>query len=242
MEGKEVRFGITSSVLTAVTTSNGATGSYNSMHDSYTPIGGMVPLVNMLLGEIVFGGLGSGLYSIIMIALVALFLAGLMIGRTPAYLGKRIRAAESKMIMLYILASSISILLFSALAVMTKSGLGGLVTNSGPHGFTEILFAYASASANNGQNFAGLNADGIFYNLTTAITMMVGRFGLAIPALALAGLFAAQQPAPESAGTLPTNSMSFAVLLTSTALIVSALNYFPALALGPLLDHLTMVR
>jgi potassium-transporting ATPase potassium-binding subunit len=242
MEGKEVRFGITSSILAAVTTSNGATGSYNSMHDSYTPLGGMVPLVNMLLGEIVFGGLGTGIYSIVMIALVALFLAGLMIGRTPAYLGKRIQACESKMIMLYILAGSISILLFTALAVLTKPGLAGLVTNRGTHGFTEILFAYASANANNGQNFAGLNANSPFYNLTTTITMMVGRFGLAIPALGLAGLFAAQQPTPDSAGTLPTNSLSFAVLLTSTALIVSALSYFPALALGPLLEHLTMVH
>src|SRR5271169_1687338 len=242
MEGKEVRFGITSSVLAAVTTSNGATGSYNSMHDSYTPIGGTVPLVNMLLGEVVFGGLGTGIYSIVMIALVALFLAGLMIGRTPAYLGKHIHPAESKMLMLYILAGSISVLLFTALAVLTKAGLTGLVTNTGTHGFTEILFAYASANANNGQNFAGLNANSVFYNLTTATTMMVGRFGLAIPALALAGLFASQQPTPESAGTLPTNSLSFAVLLTSTALIVSALSYFPALALGPLLEHLTMVR
>ncbi len=242
MEGKEVRFGITSSVLTAVTTSNGATGSYNSMHDSYMPIGGMVPLVNMLLGEIVFGGLGTGLYSIIVIALVALFLAGLMIGRTPAFLGKKIRAAESKMMMRYILASSISVLIFTAIAVLTKAGRSGLVTNTGAHGFTEILFAFASANANNGQNFAGLNAAGSFYNLTTAVTMMVGRFGLAIPALALAGLFATQQPTPESAGTLPATSTSFAVLLTVTALIVSALSYFPALALGPLLEHLTMVH
>jgi K+-transporting ATPase ATPase A chain len=177
-----------------------------------------------------------------MVALVALFLAGLMIGRTPAYLGKRIRTAESKMLMLYILASSISVLLFTALAVSTKEGLTGLVTNTGTHGFTEILFAYASANANNGQNFAGLNANSTFYNVTTAVTMMVGRFGLAIPALGLAGLFAAQQPSPESAGTLPTNSLSFAVLLTLTLLIVSALGYFPALALGPLLEHLTMLR
>ncbi|MGC2111576.1 MAG: potassium-transporting ATPase subunit KdpA [Candidatus Korobacteraceae bacterium] len=242
MEGKEVRFGIASSVLTTVTTSNGATGSYNSMVDSYTPIGGMVPLINLLLGEIVFGGLGTGLYSILMIALIALFLAGLMIGRTPAFLGKKIRAAESKMIMLYILAGSISILLFTALAVLTRAGRAGLVTNTGTHGLTEILFAYASANANNGMSFAGLNANSVFYNLTTAVTMMVGRFGLAIPALALAGLFAAQQPSPDSAGTLPGTSLSFAVLVTSTALIVSALSYFPALALGPLLEHLTMMR
>ncbi len=242
MEGKEVRFGITSSVLTAVTTSNGATGSYNSMQDSYTPIGGMVPLVNMVLGEIVFGGLGTGLYSIVMIALVALFLAGLMIGRTPAFLGKKIRAPESKLIMLYLLASSISILPFTALAVMTRAGLAGRVTNTGTHGFTEILFAYASANANNGQNFAGLNANSLFYNLTTAITMMVGRFGLAIPALGLAGMLAAQQPAPDSSGTLSTSSLSFAVLLTSTAVIVSALSYFPVLALGPILERLTMAH
>jgi potassium-transporting ATPase potassium-binding subunit len=242
MEGKEVRFGISSSVLAAVATSNGATGSYNSMHDSYTPLGGMVPLVNMLLGDIVFGGLGTGMYGIVMIALVALFLAGLMIGRTPAYLGKRIGPGESKMLMLYILAGSISILLFTALAVVTNAGRAALVTNTGTHGFTEILFAFASANANNGQNFAGLDANSTFYNLTTAITMMVGRFGLAIPALALAGLFASQQPTPDSVGTLPTNSLSFAVLLTSTALIISALSYFPALALGPILEHLTMLH
>ena len=242
MEGKEVRFGITSSVLTAVTTSNGATGSYNSMHDSYMPVGGMVLLINLLLGEMIFGGLGTGIYSIIMVAFVALFLAGLMIGRTPAYLGKRIRAPESKMVMLYILAGSLSILLCTALAVLTKAGLAGLVTNTGTHGLTEILFGYASANANNGQSFAGLNANTPFYNLTTAITMMIGRFGLAIPALALAGLFAAQQPSPESAGTLSTNSWAFAILLTCTALIVSALSYFPALALGPILEHLTMIH
>ncbi len=242
MEGKEVRFGITSSVLTAVTTSNGATGSYNSMHDSYMPIGGMVLLINLLLGEMIFGGLGTGIYSIIMVAFVALFLAGLMIGRTPAYLGKRIRAPESKMVMLYILAGSLSILLCTALAVLTKAGLAGLVTNIGTHGFTEILFGYASANANNGQSFAGLNANTPFYNLTTAITMMIGRFGLAIPALALAGLFSAQQPSPESAGTLSTSSWAFAILLTCTALIVSALSYFPALALGPILEHLTMIH
>jgi len=186
--------------------------------------------------------LGTGIYSVIMVAFVALFLAGLMIGRTPAYLGKRIRAPESKMVMLYILAGSLSILLCTALAVLTKAGLAGLVTNTGTHGFTEILFAYASANANNGQNFAGLNANTPFYNLTTAVTMMIGRFGLAIPALALAGLFAAQQPSPESAGTLSTNSWAFAILLTCTALIVSALSYFPALALGPILEHLTMIH
>jgi K+-transporting ATPase ATPase A chain len=165
-----------------------------------------------------------------------------MIGRTPAYLGKRIGAPESKMLMLYMLASTISVLLFTALAVSAKAGLAGLVTNTGTHGFTEIFFAYASANANNGQNFAGLNANSTFYNLTTAVTMMVGRFGLAIPALGLAGLFATQQPTPDSAGTLPTNSWSFAILLIFTMLIVSALGYFPALALGPLLEHLTMVR
>lgn len=195
MEGKETRFGVGGSVLAAVTTSNGATGSYNSMHDSFTPLGGGVPLVNMLLGEIIYGGLGTGFYSIVMVALIALFLAGLMIGRTPEYLGKRIGVAEIKLIMLYALAAPIVILSLTALALVTSGGLAGLITNDGAHGFTEILYAYTSAFANNGQNFAGLSANSVFYDVTTAIAMVVGRFGLAIPALALAGQFAARNSA-----------------------------------------------
>jgi len=242
MEGKEVRFGIGGSALTAVVTSNTATGSYNSMHDSYTSLGGMVLLVNMLLGELVFGGLGSGLYSIVMAAAIAVFLAGLMIGRTPEYLGKKIGPAENKMIMLYALAAPLFILSLTAIAVTTKAGLAGLTTNAGPHGFTEILFAYTSCFANNGQTFAGLSVNTTFYNLTTDLAMMAGRFGLAIPALALASLFGRQRITPPSPGTLPTHSLTFGVLLTICLIILVALSYLPALALGPLLERLLFGR
>jgi K+-transporting ATPase ATPase A chain len=240
MEGKEARFGVGGSVLTAITTSNGATGSYNSMHDSFTPLGGGVLLGNMLLGEIVFGGLGTGLYSIILVALVGLFLAGLMMGRTPEYLGKTIGITEIKYIMLYTLAAPMAVLVPTAMAIATNAGLAGLTTNDGVHGFTEILYAYASSFANNGQNFAGLSANSIFYNATTALAMMLGRFGLAIPALALAGSFAMQQRRPATLGTLPAYTFSFGVLVVATALIVGGLSYFPALALGPLLEHLLL--
>ena len=238
MEGKEARFGIGASVLAAVVTSNGATGSVNSAHDSYTPLGGAVPLVNMLLGEIIFGGLGTGLYSMIMIALVGLILAGLMIGRMPEYLGKKIGPLETKFITLYALACPLAILPFTALAVVTKAGLAGLVTNSGPHGFTEIFYAYASCFANNGQNFAGLNASTVFYNFTTALVMMMGRFALTIPALALAGLLARQIKRQETENAVPTDKPIFAALLVATALIVGGLSFLPALTLGPVLDHL----
>jgi K+-transporting ATPase ATPase A chain len=242
MEGKEVRFGIGGSALTAVVTSNTATGSYNSMHDSYTSLGGMVLLVNMLLGELVFGVLGSGLYSMVMAAAIAVFLAGLMIGRTPEYLGKKIGPAENKMIMLYALAAPLFILSLTAIAVTTKAGLAGLTTNAGPHGFTEILFAYTSCFANNGQTFAGLSVNTTFYNLTTDLAMMAGRFGLAIPALALASLFGRQRITPPSPGTLPTHSLTFGVLLTICLIILVALSYLPALALGPLLERLLFGR
>ena len=242
MEGKEVRFGIGGSTLTAVVTSNTATGSHNSMHDSYTSLGGMVLLVNMLLGELVFGGLGTGLYSMVMAATIAVFLAGLMVGRTPEYLGKKIGPAENKMIMLYSLAAPLVVLPLTAIAVSTRVGLSGLTVNGGPHGFTEILFAYTSCFANNGQSFAGLSANTPFYNLTTALAMMVGRFGLAIPALALADLFGRQRSAPSSSGTLPTHSFSFGVLLTTCLITMVALSYLPALALGPVLERLLFGR
>ena len=242
MEGKEVRFGIGGSTLTAVVTSNTATGSYNSMDDSYTSLGGMVLLVNMLLGEVVFGGLGTGLYSMVMAAAIAVFLAGLMVGRTPEYLGKKIGSAENKMIMLYALAAPLFVLPLTAIAVSTRMGLSGLTTNVGPHGFTEILFAYTSCLANNGQNFAGLSANTPFYNLTTAFAMMVGRFGLAIPALALAALFGRQRSTPASSGTLPTHSFSFGVLLATCLITIVALSYLPALALGPVLERLLFGR
>ena len=242
MEGKEVRFGIGGSTLTAVVTSNTATGSYNSMDDSYTSLGGMVLLVNMLLGEVVFGGLGTGLYSMVMAAAIAVFLAGLMVGRTPEYLGKKIGSTENKMIMLYALAAPLCVLPLTAIAVSTRLGLAGLTTNTGPHGFTAILFAYTSCLANNGQNFAGLSANTPFYNLTTAFAMMVGRFGLAIPALALAALLGRQRSTPSSSGTLPTHSFSFGVLLTTCLITIVALSYLPALALGPVLERLLFGR
>jgi K+-transporting ATPase ATPase A chain len=238
MEGKEVRFGIGGSTLTAVVTSNTATGSYNSMHDSYTSLGGLVLLLNLFLGELVFGGLGTGLVSMVMAAAIAVFLAGLMVGRTPEYLGKKIGPPENKMVMLYALAAPLLVLSLSAIAVSSRAGLSGLTTNTGPHGFSEILFAYASCFANNGQSFAGLSANTVFYNLTTAMAMMAGRFGLVIPALAFSGLFARQNITPSSAGTLPTDSLSFGLLLTASIITVTALSYLPALALGPVLERL----
>jgi potassium-transporting ATPase potassium-binding subunit len=241
-EGKEVRFGTGGSVLAAVTTSNGATGSYNSMHDSYTPIGVAVPLSNMLLGEITFGGLGTGLYSLIMVALVGLFMAGLMVGRTPEYLGKRMGPGEIKLVMLFNLITPMVVLPLTARAVISHFGLDGLTTNSGPHGFTEILFGYASCMANNGQSMAGLSANTPFYNLTTAVVMMAGRFGLAIPALALAGLFARQGCQVTTAGTLPSESMMFASIVAGSALLIGGLNFLPALALGPVIEHFMMYK
>jgi K+-transporting ATPase ATPase A chain len=240
MEGKEVRFGVGGSVLAAIVTSNGATGSYNSMHDSFQPLGVAVPLVNMLLGEIVYGGLGTGLYSMIFVALVALFVGGLMVGRTPEHLGKQIGPPEMKIIAVYTLVAPVTVLALTALAVVTKPGLAGLTTNAGPHGFTEILFAYASAFANNGQSMAGLSANNIFYNTTTIIAMLAGRYILAVLALSLAGRFAAMSRRPPSSGTMPSDGFVFGVLLTGTALLLGALNFLPALALGPIVEHFSM--
>jgi len=238
MEGKEVRFGIGGSTLAAVVTSNTATGSTNAADDSFSSLGGMVLLTNMLIGELVFGGLGTGFYSMVMAAAIAVFLAGLMVGRTPEYLGKKIGPAENKMVLLYTLAAPLAILPLTAIAVSTNAGLSGLTANHGPHGFMAILFGYVSCFANNGQAFASLNANLPFYNVTTAIAMLAGRFALAIPALAFAGLFARQRKTPASLGTLPTDSVSFGVLLTACILIMTALSYLPALALGPVLERL----
>jgi K+-transporting ATPase ATPase A chain len=238
MEGKETRFGIGSSVLAAVVTSNGATGSYNSMHGSYQPVGVLVPLMNMLLGEVVFGGLGTGLYGMIMIAMVAVFLGGLMVGRTPEYLGKKITGAETRLAVLYALLTSKVVLILTGLALATVAGRAGLVTNGGARGFTEVLFAYASSMANNGQTMAGLNANSAFYNVTTAVAMLAGRFGLAALALALAGRFAVQRRWPTTAGTLPSDSIMFGILVLGTILLVGALSFLPALALGPLAEAL----
>ena len=238
MEGKEVRFGVGDSVLTAVVTSNTSTGSYNSMHDSYQPLGVMVPLVYMLLGEVVFGGLGAGVYSIIMAALVGIFLGGLMVGRTPEYLGKKIGGAEMRYVAFYTLLTPMVVLVLTGIAVITNAGRAGLVTNFGPHGFTEILFAFASCMANNGQAMAGLNANTVFYNATTAMAMLAGRYGLAALALALAGRFAAQRRLPSTVGTLPSDTPTFGVLVFGTILLGGALSFLPALALGPIVEFL----
>jgi K+-transporting ATPase ATPase A chain len=238
MEGKEVRFGITATNLTAVVTSNTATGSTNASDDSFTSLGGMVLLSNMLIGEVVFGGLGTGIYSMVMAAAIAVFLAGLMVGRTPEYLGKKIGPAENKMIVLYAMAAPVTILILSAIALTTRVGLDGLTTNGGPHGLTAILFAYTSCFSNNGQAFAGLNANTTFYNITTALAMIVGRFAVAVPALVFAGFFARQKKTPASAGTLPTDSVTFGVLVIACLLILTALSYLPVLALGPILERL----
>ncbi len=241
MEGKEVRFGVGGSVLTTETASNQSTGDTNSIPDSYTPLGGAVPLTNMLLGEMIFGGLGTGIYSILMVALVGLFITGLMIGRTPEYLGKRIEPSEMKLLVIYTLIGPIGLLILTALAVVTGPGLAGLTTNSGPHGLTEILNAFTSSFANNGLSFAGLSANSPFYNATTAVAMLLGRFGLAIPALAFAGLFARQTRRPMTPGKFQTDSLLFATVIIGTALIVVALTYLPALALGPIIEHLRLV-
>jgi potassium-transporting ATPase potassium-binding subunit len=236
MEGKEVRFGVGDSVLTAVVTSNTSTGSYNSMYDSYQPVGVLVTLVFMLLGEVVFGGLGTGVYSIVMVALVGAFLSGLMIGRTPVYLGKRIGSGEARWIAVYTLLMPVTVLVLTGVAVATHAGRAGLVTNTGPRGFTEILYAYASCMANNGQTLAGLNANTGFYNLSTIVAMLAGRYGLAALALALAGRFAAQRLSPTTAGTLPNDTPMFGVVVFGTTLLLGALSFLPALALGPLAE------
>jgi K+-transporting ATPase ATPase A chain len=241
LEGKELRFGIGGSVLTAITTSNGATGSYNSAHDSYTPLGGMVPLFNMLLGELVFGGLSTGIYSLIIVVVLALFMAGLMVGRTPEYLGKRIGPAETKLVLLYILVAPLGILVLTAAAVVSEAGLAGLTTNDGVHGFSEILLAYTSAMANNGQNFAGLTANSPFYNWTIIIAMLLGRFGLGVLALTLAGSLVSHPRRAPNLGTVPTASPLFATFLVGTIIVVGALSYLPALALGPIVEHLLLI-
>jgi len=237
MEGKEVRFGTGDSVLTAVVTSNGATGSYNAMLDSFQPLGVLVVLVNMLIGEVVFGGLGTGLCGMIMTALVGVFIGGLMVGRTPQYLGKTLQAVEVKLVALYALLTPLVGLSLTGLAVATDAGRAGLVTNSGPRGFTEVIFAYASCMANNGQNMAGLDANQVFYNLTTPVAMLAGRIGLVGLALALAGRLAAQGRKAEGLGTLPCDTPMFGVLVLGTVLLVGALSFLPALALGPIAEH-----
>jgi K+-transporting ATPase ATPase A chain len=239
MEGKETRFGVSQSALFATVTTDASCGAVNSMHDSYTPLGGMIPLVNMMLGEIIFGGVGSGLYGMIIYVVLAVFIAGLMVGRTPEYLGKKIESYDIKMTMLYLLIFPLVILVLAAISLLSSSGLGSL-NNLGPHGFSEILYAFVSTAANNGSAFAGLNANTGWYNLATGFTMLAGRFLMIVPMLALAGNLARKRPVPPSTGTFPVNKPLFTVLLTGVILIVGALTFFPALSLGPILEHLLM--
>ncbi len=239
MEGKEVRFGIVNSTIWATATTDASNGSVNSMLDSYTPLGGIVPLINIQLGEIIFGGVGSGLYGMLLFAILAVFIAGLMVGRTPEYLGKKIEAKEVKMAMLAILILPLSILGFTALATMLPAGLAG-PENAGPHGFSEILYAFTSATGNNGSAFAGLSANTPFYNLTIGFAMLLGRFFFIVPTMAVAGSLAAKRIVPASAGTFPTERPLFVWLLTGVILIVGGLTFFPALALGPIVEHFAM--
>jgi potassium-transporting ATPase potassium-binding subunit len=239
MEGKEVRFGIANSALFATVTTDASCGAVNAMHDSFTPLGGLVPLFNIQLGEIIVGGVGAGLYGMLLFAIIAVFVAGLMVGRTPEYLGKKIEAREVKMAMLAILVLPLSILGFSALATVVDAGLAG-PANQGPHGFSEILYAYTSGTGNNGSAFAGLSANTPFYNMTIGLAMFTGRFLMIVPMLAIAGSLAAKKIVPASAGTLPTHGSVFVGLVVGIILIVGGLTFFPALALGPLVEHLSM--
>ena len=240
MEGKEVRFGVTNSALFATVTTDASCGAVNSMHDSFMPLGGLVPLVNIMLGEVIFGGVGAGLYGMLIFVVLAVFIAGLMVGRTPEYLGKKIESYDVKMAMLYVLIFPLSILGFSAIALMMPNvGLSSLA-NTGPHGLSEILYAYTSATGNNGSAFMGLNANTHWYNLSLAAAMLVGRFLMIIPMLAIAGNLAKKKVVPPSPGTFPVHTPLFTVLLVGVILIVGALTFFPALSLGPILEHLLL--
>jgi K+-transporting ATPase ATPase A chain len=238
MEGKEVRFGIPSSALFATVTTGASCGAVNSMHDSYTPIGGLVPLFNMLTGEVVFGGVGAGLYGMLMMAVLAVFIAGLMVGRTPEYLGKKIEKFEVQMAMLATLVLAASVLGFSALS--SSFAVIGSLNNAGAHGFSEIFYAYASGTANNGSAFAGISANTPWYNITIGLAMLMGRFLMIVPLLAMAGALAKKTQVPASLGTFPTDTPTFAGLLVGVVLIVGALTYFPGLALGPVVEHFQM--
>lgn len=239
MEGKEVRFGIVASSLFAVITTAASCGAVNAMHDSFTALGGMIPLINMQLGEIVVGGVGAGLYGMLLFVVLAIFVAGLMVGRTPEYVGKKIEAREVKMAMLAILVLPLMYLGWSAVGVVYPPAVASMA-NAGPHGFTEVLYAYTSSTGNNGSAFAGLTGNTLFYNLTLASAMFVGRFFMIVPAMAIAGSLAAKKSIPPSAGTLPTTGGLFVGLVVGVILIIGGLTFFPALALGPIVEHLAM--
>ena len=239
MEGKEVRFGIANSALFATVTTDASCGAINGQHDSFTPLGGMVPLINIMLGEVVFGGVGAGLYGIVVFVILAVFIAGLMVGRTPEYLGKKIESYDVKMAMLAILILTFTILGFSALAIIKPFGTSS-ISNPGPHGLSQVLYAYVSSAGNNGSAFGGLNANTMWYNTSTAAAQLLGRFFMIIPVLAIAGSLAKKRIVPESVGTFPVTGGLFTGLLVATIVIVGALTFFPALSLGPILEHLLM--
>jgi K+-transporting ATPase ATPase A chain len=240
MEGKEVRFGIANSALYATVTTDASCGAVNAMHDSFTPLGGMIPLINIMLGEVVFGGVGSGLYGMIVFVILAVFIAGLMVGRTPEYMGKKIEAYDVKMAMLSVLIFPLVILVFTAIAVVAPKFGTSSISNAGPHGLSQILYAYTSGTGNNGSAFAGLNANTLWYNTSIGFATLLGRFFAVIPILAIAGSLAKKKTVPESAGTFPVTTPLFTSLLVSVILIVSALTFFPALSLGAILEHLLM--
>jgi potassium-transporting ATPase potassium-binding subunit len=239
MEGKEVRFGIVASSLFAVITTAASCGAVNAMHDSFTALGGMIPLINMQLGEIIVGGVGAGLYGMLLFVVLAIFVAGLMVGRTPEYVGKKIEAREVKMAMLAILVLPLMYLGWTAVGVVYPAAVASMA-NAGPHGFTEVLYAFTSATGNNGSAFAGLTGNTLFYNLTLASAMFVGRFFMIVPAMAIAGSLAAKKSIAPSAGTFPTTGGLFVGLVVGVILIIGGLTFFPALALGPIVEHLAM--
>ena len=240
MEGKETRFGIANSVLFATVTTAASCGAVNTMHDSLTPLGGLIPLLQMMLGEVVFGGVGSGLYGMLMFVLLTVFIVGLMVGRTPEYLGKKIESREMKMAVLAVLIPAATILIGSALAAGTRAGTSSIL-NPGPHGLSEMLYAFSSGAGNNGSAFAGLNANTPFYNIFIGLAMLIGRFGVILPVLAIAGSLAEKRAVPPGPGTFPTTGILFVVLLAGVVMIVGALTFFPALALGPIVEHLLML-
>jgi K+-transporting ATPase ATPase A chain len=241
MEGKEVRFGIPASAMWAEATTVVSNGSVNAMHDSFSPLGGMIPMINIMLGEIIYGGVGAGMYGMLIFVFITVFFAGLMVGRTPEYIGKKIETREVQLSVLAIIGQTVMILFLSAAALVSKSGLSSL-NNRGPHGLSEILYTYSSTIGNNGSAFAGLNANTVFYNLTTTLAMLVGRFIVIVPALAIAGSLGAKTPIPPSVGTFSTNTTSFVILLIITIVILAGLNFFPALTLGPILEHFLMLK
>jgi len=239
MEGKEVRFGITNSALFATVTTDASCGAINGWHDSFMPLGGMVPLVNIMLSEVIFGGAGSGMYGILIYVVLAVFIAGLMVGRTPEYLGKKIEAYDVKMAMLVALVFPLVILIFTGISSIHGFGTSS-ISNPGPHGFSQMLYAFVSGAGNNGSAFGGLNANTLWYNTTIGFTMLIGRFLMIIPMLAIAGNLAQKKYVPPSLGTFPVTTPLFTALLIGVILIVGALTFFPALSLGPILEHLLM--